>query len=782
MSYLVVLNLGKGDWQRGLPTVIAQLWDGHTVSPMQFIGSLPAVPTLGEQYQRWRSLYEALYSHLGWRRSEFPEFEIDETDVTHVSRSEFDDLCQELSKSLNCWLSADSFRSIDRQLRTRLSPRDTIRFIIVADDPKLLQLPWHLWDFLEDYPNAEIALSPPQYMQSLKSATQKNKGKVRILVILGNSEGINLAKDRQFLQQLPNADLKFLIEPAAQELNQQLWEPGWDILFFAGHSSSQGKGTIQINQRDGLTIDQLKYGLRQAIAHGLKLAIFNSCDGLGLALNLADLYLPQVIVMREPVPDRVAQEFLKQFLAAFSGGRSLYSAVREAREKLQALETEFPCATWLPVICQNPAETPPTWQEWSGQKAPFLRRPTRRDLQTVLLSSLVITGLVAGVRWLGALQPLEIWAYDRMMRLRPAEVPDDRLLVITVTEQDIQAQGNEPRRGSLSDRTLNRLLNALEPHQPLAIGLDIYRDFAAEQPELATQLRQNKRLIAICKRPDSIDDPIGVLPPPEVPSTRLAFSDFVQDNDGVIRRHLLYLPPNPSSACTTAYALSTQLAFRYLKTKGISPQFTAEGNLKLGDTVFPRINRQAGGYHSIDAQSGQILLNYRAAPTPQKIAQQATLSQVLDGQVNPKAIRDRIVLIGIATPSSGGDYWATPYGTEFSRRIPGVLIHAQMASQMLSAVLDQRPLIWVWSEGGEIFWIGVWSLLGGVLGWQFRRLFFFGLALGISGITLSGLCFLLLVQGGWVPFVPSMMSLLFAGSTVTYLVSQNTPNTEKVGD
>jgi hypothetical protein len=75
------------------------------------------------------------------------------------------------------------------------------------------------------------------------------------------------------------------------------------------------------------------------------------------------LHIPQIIVMREPVPNKVAQEFLKNFLTAFAGGQSLYTSVREAREKLQSLEAEFPCATWLPVICQNPAELPVTWKE-----------------------------------------------------------------------------------------------------------------------------------------------------------------------------------------------------------------------------------------------------------------------------------------------------------------------------------------------------------------------------------------------------------------------------------
>ncbi len=113
-----------------------------------------------------------------------------------------------------------------------------------------------------------------------------------------------------------------------------------------------------------MTIPQLKHGLKKAIAQGLTLAIFNSCDGLSLAVNLADLHIPQMIVMREPVPDQVAQAFLKNFLAAFASGKPFYYSVREAREKLQGLEDECPCATWLAVICQNPAEIPVTCQDF----------------------------------------------------------------------------------------------------------------------------------------------------------------------------------------------------------------------------------------------------------------------------------------------------------------------------------------------------------------------------------------------------------------------------------
>ncbi|NJO29878.1 MAG: hypothetical protein HC874_21865 [Richelia sp. SL_2_1] len=63
---------------------------------------------------------------------------------------------------------------------------------------------------------------------------------------------------------------------------------------------------------------ELRDSLQTAIQQRLQLAIFNSCDGLGIAAELESLHIPQVIVMREPVPDFVAQEFLKYFF------RSIY--------------------------------------------------------------------------------------------------------------------------------------------------------------------------------------------------------------------------------------------------------------------------------------------------------------------------------------------------------------------------------------------------------------------------------------------------------------------------
>lgn len=786
MSHLVILNLGKGDWQQGFSMVVAQLWMSNSITPMQITGSLPPAPEFSALYPRWQKLYEALYAHRSWRKyrvaeSDF-EIEDDESYITDVSEVEFQKISLELQERINAWLNVDSFRNIDRQLHIRLNPTDEIRVIITAENYQLLRLPWHLWHFFEDYPRAELALSLPEYTQSIKTVANQQKSTVKILAILGNSEGIDIATDRKLLEQLPNVELQLLVEPKLEELNQQLWQPGWDILFFAGHSSSQENSHIlQINRNDSISLEQLRFGLKKAIERGLKLAIFNSCDGLEIAWNLVDLQIPQAIVMREPVSDRVAQEFLKNFLIAFSGGESFYLSVREAREKLQALETEFPCATWLPVICQNPAELPPKWNDWLSNPPKISRAkiqlplPRKRNLAHTLLSSFVVTGLILGVRSLGILQPLELWAFDRLLTLRPTELPDNRFLIITINEADIQAQDSDRRRSSLSDQAFNQLLNRIEPHQPRAIGIDVYRDFAADSqyPTLIAHLRQNKHLVAICKGSDAKYDPTGIAPPPEVPPSRVGFSDFLEDNDGVLRRQLLFIDPDPTSPCATPYSFNVRLAFRYLAAKGISPQFTSEGNLKLGKVEFKRLQGRTGGYQGIDAAGNQIILNYRSLPSLRAIAPQVTLNDVLSGKVRPEAIKDRIILIGV-TANSSSDFWATPYGSGTKEKVPGVFIQAHKTSQILSAVLDKRSQIWVWHWTGETLWIWTWALIGGLsVIWLQSPLQRTATCLVIL-VTLTGISIVFLIQSSWIPLVPAGIAIIISVFIYSYL-NRNLP-------
>ncbi|MGI2904371.1 CHASE2 domain-containing protein [Tolypothrix sp. VBCCA 56010] len=810
MSKLVIFNLVRGTLQSGFPLVTVQLQEGNSHS-RQFQGSLPAAPNIIDLYRRWQLLYDLIYEarsiNIGLRHFQLidEDITIDESDVTHVSDAEFYDVCEELQNQIDNWLDTEGFRNIDRQLRMRLSPDDEVRVIIQTEDNQLRKLPWHTWRFFRDYPQAEVGLSPIEFEPGIKARNSATT--VRILAILGDSTGIDVEADKKLLSNLSSdAETVFLVEPKRPELDEQLWDKqGWDILFFAGHSySTDGEtGHIYINSTDSLTITQLRNALKKAIERGLQLAIFNSCDGLGLAQQLDDLHIPQIIVMRLPVPDRVAQEFLKRFLRGFADDKSFYLAVREAREQLQGLESDFPCASWLPVICQNPAEVSPTWKELRGktscdsavapnlsdrplgsskrehrQPLPLPPKQPKVNFKTVLIISFIVTSLLMGLRWLGKLQVWELQAFDHLMRLRPPEKQDNRILVVTVTEEDFQLKEQQQRKGSLSDLALMRLLEKLETYQPRAIGLDIYRDFPvdAKYAELATRLRQSDRFFAICEVSEANQKP-GIAPPPEIPRERQGFSDFAVDPGRILRRHLIAMQPSSTSPCTTPYALNAQLAFHYLQSEGISVGYTQQGELQLGKVVFRQLRSRSvsiraaspvgegeshtGGYQQIDDNGYQILLNYRSSPSPKEVAEQVSLKDVLTGKVNPDAVKNRIILIGV-TADSAGDNFFTPYGNE----MPGVIVHAQMVSQILSAVLDGRPLLWVLPFWGEVFWVWGWSCVGGTIAWRFRSIPTCGLASGVALLGLYGVCYCLLTQGCWLPLVPSVFAVIVTGGSV----------------
>ncbi|MBW4563395.1 MAG: CHASE2 domain-containing protein [Mojavia pulchra JT2-VF2] len=766
MDKLVVLKFADGSFEQGF-AVTLQIGEECDRPATEISGKLPPCPEMLLYYSHWQSSYQRLGNRY--------RLDAEKVQITNVSMTQ-DCLntAHILRARFNTWLQSEGFRPLREKWLERLMPTDEIRVILQAENSQLQRLPWHLWDLLERYPKAEIALSSPTYERIYKPRIPNQL--VKILAIVGNSEGIDTQADRNLLQRCRNADVSFLVEPQRKELNDHLWEKNWDILFFAGHSSSQGKdssGRIYLNKTESLSINELKYALKHAIERGLQLAIFNSCDGLGLAQELFDLQIPQMIIMREPVPDQVAQEFLKYFLSSFAGGDSLYQAVRQARERLQGLEDRFPCATWLPVICQNLAQRPLTWEELTraNKKArsnsPLF--PSQR-FKVALFSSVVMTALVCGVRFVGLLQSSEVQVFDQMMRSRPQEGPDPRLLIVTIDDADlaVQRHNNEPLKGtSVSEKSLNLLLTKLEQYQPRTIGLDIYRDFPAERQELISRLQRTQNLVGVCKGSDTTVNTRGIAPPPEISKERLGFSDFIHDPDGVVRRQILFMSQEAASLCSAPYAFSTQLAFRYLLPLGIQPKFTPQKNLQLGSTVFQRLSPRASGYQGIDANGGQILLNYRSS---KKIAEQVTLTQFLSGPLNPSAVKDRIVLIGVSARGDFPDYWATPYGKQLEGQMPGVIVQAHMVSQILSAVLDGRPLLRVWSPWIEVIWIWGWSFVGGVLAWRLTFPSKLALAVGVTSGVLYIFCFGLLISGAWVPFVPSALSLV---GTVSVTSIQN---------
>jgi adenylate cyclase len=385
---------------------------------------------------------------------------------------------------------------------------------------------------------------------------------------------------------------------------------------------------------------------------------------------------------------------------------------------------------------------------------------------TVILTSAVVTSLLVGLRQLGALEGLELQAYDLLIRSRPDEGPDNRLLVVGITEEDIQKQKEYP----ISDGLLAKILAKLEESQPRAIGIDILRDVPQGQGRAALidVLKKNDNIIAACKL-SSANEP-GNPAAPGVPEERIGFADLPLDPDVSIRGGILVSTPTAPKTpgnqhlCNIADpnnqvpSLSFLLSLLYLEPQNIALDQTEDGELKLGSTVFKRLEENAGGYHKAGTEDYRVLLNYRSA---QNAAKQVTITEVLEGKVDPALIKDRVVMVGYLAQSANDDF-STPYspGQKDNKKMPGVVIHAQSVSQILSATLNNRPLMGYWPQGVEILWILGWSVVGGTLAWSIRRPWIFGLAGGVAIAILVGSCYGLFLSAVWVPLVPPALALV----------------------
>jgi CHASE2 domain-containing sensor protein/predicted Ser/Thr protein kinase len=377
-------------------------------------------------------------------------------------------------------------------------------------------------------------------------------------------------------------------------------------------------------------------------------------------------------------------------------------------------------------------------------------RNPKGKLLVMLATSLGVTGLVIGARHLQWLQPWELGAYDNMVRSRPVSKIDNRLLVVTVTQEDMLTFGSP-----LPVATVNKLLTLLQSYQPRVIGLNLYYP---NEKNLGADIANKNNIIVACKF-SSLK--ISEIPPPlNFSENNIGFNDLIpDDSDRTVRRALLF-GESHDKKCSTEYSFAASASLKYLKKQGIQSDFKND-NWILGDKVIPRLHSKPGGYERLDTNGYQILLNFRH---PDFLTRQVTLTEVLNNQINPDWVKDKLVIIG-NTASILDRGLSTPYGA-LPRQpggTPGVLIQAQTVSNIISTVLDNKPLIWYWTDFAEMGWVWFWALVGGTIAWRLRN----PLMLLVAGSTSLGVlllvCYFIFLQAGWVPVVPPAIALLMTG-------------------
>jgi len=360
------------------------------------------------------------------------------------------------------------------------------------------------------------------------------------------------------------------------------------------------------------------------------------------------------------------------------------------------------------------------------------------------------------------LEFLELAAYDWFIRLRPIPSRSDPLVVIVaITEQDISREGHWP----LTDATLARTLATLLQCSPRAIGLDIFRDISVPPggKELESILLANQNIIVVTKFGEK-----GVQPPPILRNMeQIGFNDVIVDPGGIVRRGLLFLDDGQRAF----YSFALKLTLLYLRAEGVVPRPDASSpqHLKLGQTTIRPFEENDGGYIGADARGYQFLLDFqddrRSFPTH-------SLKSLLSGEIEKAAIEDKVVLVGVMAESVK-DFFYTPRSRGFkdAQQVQGVVLHANIVSQLLRHAIDGTSPMATLRERQETFWIFFWAVMGGVTGMlagSLLRFFVFGLT-GLIILFFSS--FLAFLQGWWIPLVPPAAVWLISAVSITAYVS-----------
>jgi CHASE2 domain-containing sensor protein/class 3 adenylate cyclase len=361
---------------------------------------------------------------------------------------------------------------------------------------------------------------------------------------------------------------------------------------------------------------------------------------------------------------------------------------------------------------------------------------------------------IGGLRSIGFFETLELKGLDYLLSLRPDEKPDDRIVIVEISEQDIQRQARWP----WSDAIFANLITKVAVAKPTVIGIDKYLDLPVGEGrnQLIRAIKNAGNVVNITFLTNGSRGVELAADLAEVSDA--GFANVLTDAGAVVRRALLALDDD-SFALLLARTYLEKAAHKTIEFNAQTKEFS------IDQRVIPRISPRYGGYNHIDANGYQVLINYRSRE--RKFSHISSVD-LLNGKVNPSLLRDRIVLIGV-TAVSLKDSYPTPFSTG-EEVMYGVEIHANIASQIISNALDRRPFIQVWNPEWEYGWIAAWTIVGGVLALLVRRVTLKPIALVALILLLAGIVYWAFLLAWWIPFFPALFGL--AATNILVIVYQ----------
>lgn len=309
---------------------------------------------------------------------------------------------------------------------------------------------------------------------------------------------------------------------------------------------------------------------------------------------------------------------------------------------------------------------------------------------SLLIVLLVFVGTLFAQRQ-GWLQFLEFRAYDFFIRHQPKAATSDPIVLVEMTEADIQSPSLDY---PIHDDKLADLLRNLAAGQPAAIGLDIWRDIPVPKsgvglPQFNQVLQSHSNIVAIFT--------LGGIAAPAILRTnfdRIAFNDNFPVDVEVdhtiprVRRGVLFANLRPDQ---TVDSLPFHLALLYLQRSGIepAPDPSDPNGFRMGQARMRPLQPNDGAYVGAATGEFQILLDYKC---PDHFTRY-TFSDVLSGRIPPEKFRDKIILVGMNAPSVS-DERVTPV----KRNHRGIELQAVMVNQLLRHALHGEGSLQIWND------------------------------------------------------------------------------------
>jgi adenylate cyclase len=365
---------------------------------------------------------------------------------------------------------------------------------------------------------------------------------------------------------------------------------------------------------------------------------------------------------------------------------------------------------------------------------------------------------------LGWLQFLEFRAYDFFIQRQPLLPSGDPIVLVEMTEDDIQSPTLDY---PLTDEKFAELLNRLETDAPAVIGLDIWRDIpvpksGAHLKEFNEVLQAHTNIIGIYTL-GGIAPPAALMPYPD----RLGFNDNFPVDDRVekttpkVRRSMLFCEAESGQRLE---ALPFRVVRKYLDQRGIAVRFNdaTPGAFQLGKSQLHGLQPDDGPYVGADTAGMQMLLNFKHPGDFTRYS----VGEALAGHIPKGSLHDKIVLVGMNAPSVS-DERVTPI--RYSHR--GIELQSLTILQLLRAALEGEKSLRFLPGWQEAVWMLGWCLLGGAIGYRIRSPWRFIAAI-LSGLLVLGIIgWQSFVAGWWVPLMAPAVAFLPAAALVTSYIS-----------